>query len=108
MKEADYEKVLDVMHKHRDEGVSLMALGRETGQRLPDLQKFMRAHRKCFVMVDATKYKLNPAPPINGNFGSVRSRLKSEEAKQRQQTIGMWVAITVAIAAAFYAINNQF
>lgn len=108
MKEADYEQVLDIMHKHRDEGVSLMALARETGLRLPDLQKFMRAHRKCFVMVDATKYKLNPAPPINGNVGSVRFRLKSEDAKQRQQKIGMWVAITVAITASFYAINNMF
>ena len=38
MREADYELVLDVMHKHREEGVSLMALARETRQRLPDLQ----------------------------------------------------------------------
>ena len=28
MKEADYELVLDVMHKHREEVVSLMALAR--------------------------------------------------------------------------------
>ena len=108
MKKADYELVLDVMHKHREEGVSLMALARETGQRLPDLQKFMRAHRKCFVMVDATKFKLNPAPPINGNVGSVRFRLRSEESKKRQQNIGMWVAITVAITSVFYAIINMF
>ena len=59
-------------------------------------------------MVDATKYKFNPAPPINGNVGSVRFWLKSEDAKKRQQKIGMWVAITVAITSTFYAINNMF
>ena len=106
MKPSDYEQVLEIMAKHPEEGVSLMALARETGQRLPDLQKFMRTHRKCFVMVDATKYKLNPAPPINSNIGSVRIRLQTEDAKQRQQQIGMWVAIGVSMLAAFWAISN--
>lgn len=106
MKPSDYENVLDVMAKHQSEGVSLMALARETGQRLPDLQKFMRAHPKCFVMTDATKYKLNPNPPINGNVGSVRIMLQTEDAKKRQQQIIMWLAIGFGILAAFYALSS--
>ena len=108
MKPSDYEQVLEIMAKHPEEGVSLMALARETGQRLPDLQKFMRTHRKCFVMVDSTKYRINPNPPISGNVGSVRIRLQTEDAKQRQQKMMMWVAIAAGILSAFYAINNMF
>ena len=99
MKPADSNQVLQALSEGPAEGISLMALARSTGKSLPELQKFLQAHRVCFTDTGQTKYKLNP--PINGLLESAQLHLEVQSAKKRQQQILRWAAVSAAIFVAF-------
>lgn len=101
MKPADSNQVLQALSEGPAEGASLMALARSTGKSLPELQKFLQAHRVCFTDTGQTKYKLNPNPPINGLLQSAQLHLEVQSAKKRQQQILRWAAVSAAIFVVF-------
>ena len=101
MKPVDINQILQSLSEGPAEGVSLMALARSTGKRLPELQKFLQTHRVCFIETGQTKYKLNPNPPINGLLKSAQLDIKMQSAKKRQQQILSWVVVSAAILVVF-------
>tara|TARA_B100000900_G_scaffold311443_1_gene270254 strand:+ start:31 stop:411 length:381 start_codon:yes stop_codon:yes gene_type:complete len=105
MNRMNTDQILQALSKSPAEGMSLMALARSTGKSLPELQKFLRAHRICFHEVEQTKYKINPNPPINGDLESAKFHLQRENSKQRQWRIMRWAGLSSAIFVTFYLLS---
>ena len=99
MKPAHINQILQSLSEGPAEGLSLMALARSTGKSLPELQKFLKTHRVCFIETGQTKYKLNP--PINGLLKSAQLHIEIQSAKKRQQQILSWAVVSAAILVAF-------
>ena len=105
MKPADTDQILQALSANPADGVSLMALSRRTGKSLPELQKFMQAHRTCFNEIGQTKYTLNPNPPINGRLESAQCQLQIESSRKRQLQVIRWAGVSAAIFVAFYLLT---
>ena len=106
MKPADINQILQSLSEGPAEGVSLMALARSTKKSLPELQKFLKTHRVCFIETGQTKYKLNPNPPVYGLLKSAQLHIEIRSAKKRQQQILRWAAVSAAILASFTLLDR--
>ena len=106
MNRAETDKLLQALSESPAEGVSLMSLARSTGKSLPELQKFLRAHRDCFTETGQTKYKLNPGPPISGCLERAQLQLQLESSKKRKLQLLRWVGVSAAMFIAFYLLTG--
>jgi len=90
----EYDKILQVLDSEGDNGIALMDLSMRTRIRRRALQTFLRAHKHFFSLVaGASRYKLNPHPPFNGDITFIRAALQEEEKlfQQQKKMANRWV-----------------
>ena len=104
MNREETDQLLQALSESPAEGVSLMSLARSTGKSLPELQRFLRAHRDCFIETGQTKYRLNPSPPISGRLE--RAQLQLESPKKRKLQMLRWAGVSAAMFIAFYLLTG--